>query len=295
MKAFRLSMAAMIAVALIPLAAASASAAPPANDEAPGAVALSLGDRVVQDTTEATTNAGDDALNADCGAPATNDTVWYKYTPSVNRPFVLDMSSSDFEGGFLVFEGTPTAGSLVTCGPGTVAVDGQAGTTYNIMVISTDAAGGRLVLTLKNPPPPPRVHVTIAKRGLAYHRSGAARIHGHYFCAGGNFAFLFGTLSQRAGRLKIPAEFERLIRCNGVRHAWSARLVSRTGTYARGRAVAKVTIVACGVIECRDDSARRRIILRWAKRPGAASLQPTTIRMQHPRPLIENHGHWPGS
>ena len=63
MRALRLSMAAMVAMALIPLAAASASAAPPANDEVAGAVALSLGDRVVQDTTEATTNAGDDALN----------------------------------------------------------------------------------------------------------------------------------------------------------------------------------------------------------------------------------------
>jgi hypothetical protein len=294
MRALRTSMAAMVAMALIPLAAASASAAPPANDEVAGAVALSLGDRVVQDTSEATTNAGDDALNEQCGAPATNATVWYKYTPAVDRPFVLDMSSSDFEGGFLVFEGTPTADSLVTCGPGTVAVDGQAGTTYNIVVISTDETGGRLVLTLKNPPPSPGVHVTIAKRGLAYHGSGAARIHGNYFCRNADFSIVFGTLTQRAGRLKIPAEFDKPVLCNGVRHHWSARLVSRTGTYARGHATARVLIDACGVIECREDSARRHIRLVWAKRHGASSLQPTTARMERPSPLIE-HRHWQGS
>ncbi len=129
---------------------------------------MSLGDRVVQDTSEATTNAGDDALNADCGAPATNGSVWYKYTPSVNRPFVLDQSASDFEGGFLVFEGTPTAESFLTCGPGMVAVDGQAGTTYNIMVISTDADRRQARPVAEEPTPGAQVHVTIAKRGQAY-------------------------------------------------------------------------------------------------------------------------------
>jgi hypothetical protein len=295
MRTLRLSMAAIVAVALIPLAAASASAAPPANDEVAGAVALSLGDRVVQDTSEATTNAGDDALNADCGAPATNGSVWYKYTPSVNRPFVLDQTASDFEGGFLVFEGTPTAESLLTCGPGMVAVNGQEGTTYNIMAISTDAAGGRLVLSLKNPPPAPNVNVTIAKRGKAY-RGGAARIHGHYYCRNGDFAGLFGSLTQRAGRLKIPAEFGRGIRCDGQRHAWSVRLVSRIGTYARGPARARVTIEACGVIECNSDTAKRRIRLVWAKRHGASSLQPSTNRIEGQlRPLIDRQGIWPGS
>src|SRR4249919_1053960 len=47
---------------------APALAAAPANDEVGGAVALSLGDHVTLDTTEATTTADDTALNANCGA-----------------------------------------------------------------------------------------------------------------------------------------------------------------------------------------------------------------------------------
>ena len=92
------------------------------------------------------------------------------------------------------------------------------------MVISTDAAGGALVLSLQKPPAAPQVHVRVAKRGLAY-RGGAARIHGTYFCEHGDFAGVFGTLVQRAGRLKIPADFDKAIDCNGRRH----QLVGATG------------------------------------------------------------------
>ncbi|HEX3929445.1 MAG TPA: hypothetical protein VHW64_01985, partial [Nocardioides sp.] len=70
-------------MALVPLAAGPASAAPPGNDEVGGAIALNLGDRVTEDTTQATTNAGDDALNAACGAPVTEASVWYSYHPLV--------------------------------------------------------------------------------------------------------------------------------------------------------------------------------------------------------------------
>jgi hypothetical protein len=286
----------MLAVCLLPLAAAPASAAPPGNDEPQGAVALHLGDRVVQDTSEATTNAQDTALNTNCGAPATNASVWYKYSPGVDHKVVLDMTASSYSGGMLVFKGTPTADSLVACGQGAVALRARAGKTYNIMVISdTDVNGGTLVLTLKKPPPPPRVHVSVAGRGVAF-RGGAARIHGTYFCKRGEFAGLSGHLFQRAGRLKIQADFGRGIRCNARRHHWSARLVSPVGTYARGHAVAKVQIAACGIFVCREDRTRRHIHLAWAQRSHRQRLvQPSTARMERPRPLVERQSHWPGS
>ena len=148
MKALRLLVPMTLALGLVPLAAAPASAAPPANDEFATAAVLHLGDHVVLDTSEATTNAGDDTLNTNCGAPATNASVWYKYTPAVDRQVALDMTASDYSGGFLVFEGTPTADSLVTCGPGVVGIHAKAGTTYYIMVISdTEVNGGTLVLS----------------------------------------------------------------------------------------------------------------------------------------------------
>lgn len=286
--------AAIMAVGVLPLAAAPASAAPPGNDEPQGAVVLHLGDQVVQDTSEATTNTQDDALNAKCGAPATTASVWYTYSPDVDREVVLDVTASDYSGGMLVFAGTPTADSLVTCGPGTVALRAQAGETYTIMVVSdTEVNGGRLVLSLKSPPPPPRVHVSVARRGVAF-RGGAARLHGTYFCAHGEFTELSGTLFQRAGRLKIQAEFGKEIRCNGVRHHWSARLVSPVGTYARGHALARIRISACGSFACRRDTTKRHIHLAWAAGSHRQRLvQPTTTQTQRPRPL-EQQRRWPG-
>jgi hypothetical protein len=295
MKVLRLLVPVGLAVGLLPFAAPPASAAPPANDEPAGAVALHLGDRVTEDTSEATTNATDAALNANCGAPATNASVWYTYTPSVRRKVVLDMTDSSYSGGMLVFEGAPTADSLVACGPGTVGLRVQADTQYYIMVISdTDVNGGTLVLTLKKAPPPPTVRVSVAGRGLAF-RGGAARLHGSYFCKNGeSFASVRSHLLQRAGRLKIQATSETEVRCNGKRHHWSARLVSPVGTYARGSAVAKVRIVGCGIFVCRRDSVKRHVHLAWARgSQGQQSAQPPTTGSERPRPLVARERHWP--
>jgi hypothetical protein len=296
MRTLRLLVPPMLTAGLLTLAAAPASAAPPGNDEPQGAVVLHLGDRVVQNTSEATTNAQDEALNANCGAPATNASVWYKYSPHVDRNVVLDATASSYSSGMLIFKGTPTARSLVTCGPGSVVLRARAGKTYNIMVISdTNVNGGKLVLMLKKAPPPPRVHVSVAGRGLAF-RGGAARIHGTYFCTRGEFTALSGHLFQRAGRLKIQADSEKRIRCDARRHHWSLRLVSPIGTYARGHAVANVRITACGLLACRQDTARRHIFLTRARSSQRQPLlQPSTTRLGRPRPLVERQSHWPGT
>ena len=151
-------------------------------------------------------------------------------------------------------------------------------------VSDTEVKGGRLVLALQPKPPPPRVHVRLAKRGKVY-RGGAARIRGTYFCKGGDSAVLFGTLRQRAGRLKIPASFEKEVRCDGRRHRWSARLVSEIATYARGRARARVTVQSCGVFDdCRSDSASRRV--RLVRAAGGPSRQ--FLLRSVPPPLTES-------
>jgi hypothetical protein len=288
---------AILVAGLLPLAAAApAGAAAPGNDEPEGAVALHRGDRVVQDTSEATTNAQDERLNSNCGAPATNASVWYKFSPTVDRRVLLDMTNSDYSGGALVFVGTPRARSLVACGPGVVALRARAGKTYNIMVISdTDVNGGRLVLSLRNAPPPPRVHVSVARRGVTL-RGGAARIHGVYLCRHGEFAEVGGSLFQRAGRLKIQSRFGKGVRCDGRRHRWQARLVSRFATYAPGDALAQVRIFTCGTFECRRDRTRRHIhLVRAAGSHRQRSVLPSNSRIERPRPLVERQMHWPGS
>ena len=297
MRALRHLVPALLAVALVSLAAAPAMAAPPANDEPGGAIALQLGDRVTQDTTQATTNSGDDALNANCGAPATNASVWYQYTPVVTGNAVLDTTQSSYSAGLMVFQGTPTADSLVTCGPGEVGLHAVAGTTYTIMAFSdTDTIGGTLVLSLKNAPRP-RVHVKLSKHGVAFHKGGAAKIHGTYSCTHSeSFAVIAAHLRQRAGRLKIQADSGTNIRCNGKRHHWTAKLVSPVGTYAAGKAVAKVGIVSCGLIQCRQAKTQAHLHLTWSSGPQRQWMKhPTTAPRQHPRPLSERHRAWPTS
>lgn len=297
MRALRFLITVMFGVALVPLAAGAASAAPPSNDEASGAVALNLGDQVQQDTTQATTNAGDDALNANCGAPATEASVWYVYSPGTKTMALLDATMSDYSTGLMVFDGTPTADSLLACGPGQVGLRARAGHTYYVMAFSDTAGvnGGNLVLSLKKAPTP-RAHVTVAKRGVAFRGGGgAAKIHGTYSCRHDeSFSAVVAHLRQRAGRLKIQADGSAATRCDGKRHRWSTRLVSPVGTFARGHAVARVRIIVCGLVECRRDVVKRRIHLAWASgTPRQAVAQPSTARTQRPRPLIAQERHWP--
>jgi hypothetical protein len=108
------------------------------HDEATGAVVLHLGDRVEQDTTQATTADDDTAINdADCGAPAVKASVWYQYTPDATGNAALDTSESDYEAGLMVFDGAPTSDSFLACGPVAVGLHFHAGTTYYVMASPT--------------------------------------------------------------------------------------------------------------------------------------------------------------
>jgi Family of unknown function (DUF6299) len=294
MSALRLLVAAVFAVGLVPLAAESANAAPPGNDEAQGAVVVNVGDQIEQDTSEATTNAGDAALNANCGAPATLASVWFQYAPVANSNVALDTTASDFSAGLMIFQGTPTADSLIACGPGTLGLQAEAGQTYFVMAFSDTPGvnGGNLVLSVKNAPLP-RAHVSVAKQGVAF-RGGAAKLHGTYSCRHDeSFSFGNAHLLQRAGRLKIQANAGVNLQCDGRRHRWSARLVSPVGTYARGNALARIAITVCGLIECRQDLAKRHIHLSSARLQRQWMSHPTTARVEHPRPMLSLQRHWP--
>jgi hypothetical protein len=293
MRALRFLVTGVLTAALVPLAAGAAHAVAPTNDESTGAVVLSLGDTVQEDTTEATTTPEDDALNANCGAPATNNSVWYQYSPSVDRTVVLDTSGSDYSTGLMVFQGTPTADSVVTCGPVAVGLQAEAGATYFIMAFSDTAVdGGNLVLSLKSSPAPV-MHMSLARRGLAFHH-GAAQVHGTYVCRhADDFAGVEAHLLQRAGRLKIQADSGTRIRCDGTRHRWSVRLVSQVGTYVRGPAAAKATIFGCGLVACAHQTVMHRIRLAWAASSQRGWVGHPTTGLTVPRPMLSMRSRWP--
>ncbi len=251
----RLGISALAAAALVPLTATAALAAPPANDTPDGAVALILGDTVRQDTSQATTDARDAKLNQACGAPHTNASVWYTYTPKRDGAFVLDMSKSDYAGGFLAFKGAPSVKTLLTCGPTTIGIKGRAGTTYTFMVISdTKVNGGNLVLKLTAAPPTPKVIVSLNQNGLAY-GDGTARLSGTFTCMNADFIDLEGQLQQIWRRVKITGYFGKFYSgevCNGRAHYWKALVTSDNGLFAAGDATANMYADVCGPFTCRE-------------------------------------------
>lgn len=262
MRTFRLAISVAAASALIPLTASAAFAAPPANDTPDGAIALSLGQTVKQDTTKATTGPIDAEANKACGAPHTNASVWYSYSPSADGGFILDMSKSNYSGGFLVFKGAPSANTLIDCGPTQLGIKGTAGRTYTIMVISdTKVNGGNLVLSLQKAPPPPRLTVTVDPRGTAF-KDGSAQVSGTYSCKNADFLFMEGELTQTVGRFNITGYFyKEVTKCDGVVHPWSVVVRSDTGQYSGGKAATVVFHFGCGAFECSRGHVKQTIQL----------------------------------
>jgi Family of unknown function (DUF6299) len=143
--------------------------------------------------------------------------------------------------------------------------------------------------------PTPHARVTLDKRGVAFH-GGAAQLHGTYSCThADSFAGVTAHLYQRAGRLKIQADGSAGVRCNGKLHHWSARLVSPIGTYAKGPALARVRIISCGLLQCRQDHAKRHVDLAWSTKPQRAWMaHPTTARQERPSRVPARQHSWPG-
>ena len=157
---------AAVAALLVPATALAAVAAPPNNDTVSGARTIaSTPKTITQDTTSATTDAVDSRLNASCGAPATNGSVWFRYVDTTGKGLVVDTSASDYTTGVIIVAGNPSSGgSLVACGPEVAAATGAAGTTYFVMAFSdtVGVTGGQLTATFAPAPPPPTATLTVA-------------------------------------------------------------------------------------------------------------------------------------
>ena len=262
----RAALSAATALALIPTVAVSAaSAATPSNDAVSGATVIgSLPTTITQDTTQATTDAVDAALNADCGAPAINASVWFKYTDVDGAGFVATMENSDYSGGFMVTEGDPSLGNLVACGPTTVGVQTDPGQTYFVVAFSdTSVNGGNLEVTFDKAPPMPELSVSADSRGVAY-KDGSAQLTGTYSCtnADGWNSEIDGTLTQRVGRVKITGYFGVYpLECDGATHAWSAQVFSDNGLFRGGKAASVAFGYACGALYCSDGYAEQTVQL----------------------------------
>ena len=255
MKTRRFIVAAVAALLLAPMGAVTAFAAPPVNDLPSGAITVSVPSTVLQDTSGATTDALDAALNAKCGAPVTNGSVWFRYTDTSGEGLLVDVSGSDFAAGVIIVAGETTAGgTFATCGPGSALVRGEAGTTYYVMAFSDSEGviGGDLVADFSVPPPAPEATLTIEPKATAY-RDGSLLLRGTYSCtnADGYSSDISGTVTQTVGRTKIEGYFfVNPLECDGGVHAWEAVVTSSNGLFAGGKAISVAVVITCGEFDC---------------------------------------------
>lgn len=261
---------------LLSLTAAPAVAAP-ANDEYAGRVPLS-GDLPLnwaQPTTEATLGFDDAAFVAGCdGAPPTDASVWFEYTPATSGGLLLNLSASDYAAGAVIATGNPTDGwSVAGCGPALVGWFAEADLTYTMLVFDdfdTPENGGNLVMTIDVIPPPPTMDVTVNKTARFNAKTGEATVSGLVTCTPAPdqeaFAFLDMELTQRVGRMLIRGYGGTEVTCDGVQRPWSAVIAGENGLFKGGKAANLTTTVACGDFDCAVDFIETTVQLKGGKR-----------------------------
>lgn len=266
----RATLALLVAAVLLPATTLTATAAE-ANDTPADAVATLLGQTYEQDTTAAQTESSDADLNDFCGAPAVRGSVWYTYTSdgSEGLGFLVDGTGTDYDLGLMIFEGTPTADSLVACGPMKTATYTTKGKTYYIMAFTANAddpVGGNLTLQILEAPEAPTASVTVDSRATAY-KDGSVRLTGTYTCTDADYSEVFGTLTQRVGRMKITGDFYATdFTCDGDTHPWEAYATSGNGFFAGGKAANLTFAFVCGALECADGYSESTIQLSRSKK-----------------------------
>lgn len=259
---------------MVSLAMAAPVLAAPINDTYAGSQSVALGTTVTENTTEATTDADDVEMNPpECGAPATDASVWFHMTPTSDGFVGIDVSESDYSAGLIVATGSPSSFSFVTCGPGAVVFEGVTGETYTILAFDDqeDGAGngGTLKLQVVEVPPPPEVSLTVNKTGRFDSKTGAAIISGTVTCTNGpaDFSFIDIFVRQVVGRFFIDG-FGSVegFTCDGTTQPWSAEVLGQNGIFKGGKALSVTFAFACGPFLCGEAFEEHIVQLKGGKK-----------------------------
>lgn len=262
-----------LAFSTLAVSAPAALAAAPSNDTFAGATAAAIGFSQTLDTTQATTDSDDSQLNASCGAPATDASVWYVLQGS-DQGVVIDVSQSNYSAGVLVGVGSQGNLQTVACGPRSVGFFAAAGTTYYVLAIDDQndggGNGGSLSISFNAAPPPPTLDITVNRYGTVDAHTGIATISGTYTCTNGDAIDAFVEASQKVGKGRNATifgsgEFFTTGTCDGVPHAWSAAVVPQSGKFAGGKSMTVTFSVACGSFDCAFGFNEQTVQLRGGK------------------------------
>jgi hypothetical protein len=260
---------AVASVAIIGAAAADAAmqstvvGSVPSNDTFAGAVPIpGMPFATTIDTSGATTDADDVEANANCGALATDASVWYSLTAATDGGIVVDVSGSSYVAGVLVVVGEPGSFSFIQCGPSAVAIDATAGIMYYIMAFDDQfdggGNGGTLVLNVDQIPPPPVVTFAADSTAAFDPRDGSATVHGTMTCVGRvAYARVEVFLTQRVGRGEVVGTGYNDAQCDGEPRPWSVRVLPKYGTkFSGGKAASLTYSFVCGPYQCSENYAQ---------------------------------------
>ena len=269
---FKLFVVLALALGALGASASTARAAAPTNDTIDGATVVTLGYSETIDTTEATTDADDAQLNTDCGAPATDASVWYAID-GTDTGVIVDVSLSSYSAGVLVGVGAPGSLSIVACGPGSVFFFADAGMTYYVLAIDDQqdsiGNGGNLSISFIEfvIPPPPTLDFSVNRFGSFNSKTGTATISGTYTCTDGDFVEVFVDARQRVGRLFIfgSGSFFDFGTCDGTPHTWSAEIFPQNGLFKGGKTLTLNFSQTCGLFECAFGYVEQTVQLRGKK------------------------------
>lgn len=245
-------------------------AAAPGNDLYAGRTvipAIPFTDSV--DVSEATTDADDVELNGQCGAPATDASVWYEYTADADGQLVAETLEADYAVGVIVATGSPGAFSVVTCYPFNVSFAAFAGETYTILYFNfggeEGGPGSSLSMRLRALPPPPEIELTLSSTGSFDAMTGAATIRGTVTCTGGDDytkAAVDVQVSQQVGRFQVNGWGNASLDCDGTTHAWAAEVFADNGKFAGGKASVHVFAFVCTESGCDETELNGTVTLR---------------------------------
>jgi hypothetical protein len=263
----------LLIVASLVAAAPVLAAAPPANDTLSNAQAISVGFSATGiDTTGATTDSDDVDINANCGAPATDASIWYTITPATDMGILLDLTGSDYSAGALVADGSGPNWNVLACAPFGVVWSATAGTTYTILVFDDQedgaGTGGNLDISVTEAPPPPELSLTVSPQGQFNSKTGSATVHGTITCTGSpEFSFIDVTMRQKVGRLFIDGEgFIEGFACDGSTQTWSVDIFPFNGIFKGGRTATVTFASACDAFQCGDGFAETIVKLSASKK-----------------------------
>lgn len=257
MRSMRFGTGLLTALLLLWLTSETALAAPPGNDTSAAPTPAAIGFREIINTSEATTDLQDEQLNALCGAPATDASVWYA-VQGAGQGVVVDVSKSGYSAGVLVGVGTPGNLQLVNCAMGKMAFTALAGLTYYVLVIDDQndggGNGGSMSVSFEEVPPPPRVNLTVNPSGTVNIKTGVATISGTFTCSGSDSLTAYVDARQNVGRFTILGSglFTQAGACDGTPRAWTVNVVPANGKFAGGKSMAVTFAESCGISACGD-------------------------------------------